>query len=636
MAFAGMRYRWVMDRGDSDTASAAVNDIRRLARALGVPEIAARLLIRRGYGDAAAARAFLQPSMQDLHDPALLPGAERAATRLARAVAEGQPIVIYGDYDVDGVTASAILWHTLHLAGATVACYVPHRVDEGYGLHAEAIDAIARYDACPQLRDAAGAHNVPPLIVSVDCGITGVEPADRARTLGVDLLVTDHHEFDPAALPAAHTLVHPRLPAGANVGGDGSSDGDAYPFEDLCGAGVAFKLAWQFARVHTGATGRLPEAFRRTLMGVLPLAALGTVADVVPLLGENRAIVVHGLRRIKKTPIAGLAALIEAAGLAGEKIDAYHVGFVLGPRLNACGRMGHAREAVELMTTADADRARELARELTAANEQRQAVERSILAEAEAMLAETGGLTDECRAIVLGKEGWHLGVLGIVASRLVDRYGRPTVLLAIDNGHAHGSARSVDGLCMHTALTDCRHLLDRYGGHAMAAGLALPSPRLEDFRHAMIEHVNARLPVDQLKPALRVEDEITLADCDLPVFDPLSRLAPFGRANPTPRLWLRGLRLARPPEPLGSRGKHLSLWFDDGRHQRRAVAFGWGEHRDELFAGETYDAVIKPKVSLWRGRRRAELHVEDLAPSRAAAAEEPASLDPHVADKPRV
>ncbi|MFW5682181.1 MAG: single-stranded-DNA-specific exonuclease RecJ, partial [Phycisphaeraceae bacterium] len=393
--------------GDASFASVhdagSANEAGRLARDLGVPVIVARLLMRRGYGDAAAARAFLQPSMQDLHDPALLPGAERAAARMARAVVEGQPIVIYGDYDVDGVTASAILWHTLRAAGAKVACYVPHRVEEGYGLHVEAIAAIASYDACPQLREDGASPAGPPLIVSVDCGITGVAPAERARELGIDLIISDHHEFDPESLPAAHTLVHPRLPAAGDSQGDRASGTTAYPFGELCGAGVAFKLAWQFARAYTGETGRLPEAFRRTLMDVLPLAALGTVADVVPLVGENRAIVVHGLGRIKRTPIRGLAALIEAAGLAGETIDAYHVGFVLGPRLNACGRMGHAREAVELLTVADAQRSSELARELTAANEERQAVERAILSEAEAMLQEAGDLSPDRRAIVLGK-----------------------------------------------------------------------------------------------------------------------------------------------------------------------------------------------------------------------------------------
>ena len=601
--------------GVEDSTAAA------LARRLDVPPLVGKLLADRGYADAAAARAFLHPALNQLHDPAALPGVARAAERIARAVAEGRPIVLYGDYDVDGVTASAILWHALRTAGARAACYVPHRIDEGYGLHADAIDAIADYRACPELRPA-GADPPPPLIVSVDCGITGVEPAERARRRGVDLIITDHHEFDPDALPDACVLVHPRLPRGAG----GSDHAEAYPFGELCGAGVAFKLAWQFARAHTGETDRLPAAFREALMNALPLAALGTVADVVPLVDENRVITTHGLGRIKQTPIVGLAALIEAAGLAGESIDAYHVGFVLGPRLNACGRMGHAREAVRLLTTDDAEEARRIAEELTRANDERRRVEQAILREAEAMLLEGGGLSDDQRAIVLGKEGWHLGVLGIVASRLVERHGRPAVLLAMDNGHAHGSARSVDGLCMHTALSACESLLDRYGGHAMAAGLALPSDRLDDFRRAMIEHVNARLDVEQLKPLLRVEGELTLADCDLPVFDHLARLAPFGRANPTPRLRLRNLRLTRAPEPMGSSGKHLALHFDDGTHPRRAVAFQWGAYREALFPGERYDVIVKPKVSLWRGRRRAEIHVEDLA-RRTAAGLEPVALD---------
>mgnify|MGYP006273459223 CR=1 FL=1 len=603
MVIAGTRRRWKTDHLEGCDASGD----RELARRLGVPEIVAALLRQRGHADPDAARRFLKPSMHDLHDPALLPGCRRAAERIAQAVHDRGPIVIYGDYDVDGVTASAILYHTLTLAGARVACYVPHRIDEGYGLNEDALAAIASCDACPELRpdDAA-----PPLIVSVDCGITAVGPARRARELGVDLIITDHHEFDPAALPDAHALVHPRLPLDA-AGDDELTE--AYPYGELCGAGVAFKLAWQIARACTGNHGKLPEAFRQRLMDVLPLAALGTVADVVPLVEENRAITAFGLSRIKQTPITGLAALIEASGLAGETIDAYHVGFVLGPRLNACGRMGHAREAVRLLTTDDADEAKRLAHELTDANDERRAVERSILAEAEAMLEDTGGLAADRRAIVLGNEGWHLGVLGIVASRLVDHHGRPTVLLAMDDGHAHGSARSVDGVCMHTALSDCRHLLDRFGGHAMAAGLRLASDRVDELREAMVHHVNARLSPEELKPTLTVDAELTLDQCDPVVFEHLERLAPFGRSNPTPRLRVRSLRLSRPPEPLGRGGKHLALWLTDGRRQARAVAFGWGEYRDRLYAGETYDVVVKPKLSEWQGRRRAELHVEDLA-----------------------
>ena len=625
-----MRRRWLLD-GVTDTDA---DRTLELARRLDVPPLVAQLVAQRGYAEAEAARGFLRPSMKALHDPARLPGAVRAAQRMAAAVRDDQPIVIYGDYDVDGVTASSILWHVLTLAGARVACYVPHRIDEGYGINAEAIEAIASYEACPELRSERETPSAtPPLIVSVDCGITAVGPAARAAELGVELIITDHHEMDLAALPAAHTLVHPRLPRDANPteAGEAETASDAatdagYPFDSLCGAGVAFKLAWQFARAHCGSDERLPEAFRDRLMHVLPLAALGTVADVVPLIDENRAITAHGLGRIKSTPLVGLNAMIEAAGLAGETIDAYHVGFVLGPRLNASGRMGHAREAVRLLTINDPAEAARLAETLTQANDQRRRVEASVLEAAQAMLEADGGASDDRRAIVLAGRGWHLGVLGIVASRLVDRYARPVVLLTIDeDGHAHGSARSVEGVCMHTALTEAAGLLDRFGGHAMAAGLALRADRVDALRDALVAHVNARLRVDQLKPSLRVDADVALVDCSPDVFDHVMRLAPFGRSNPTPRLRLQGVTLSRPPEPLGGHGKHLALWLRQGDREHRAVAFGWGDVRDALFAGQRYDLVVKPKVSTWRGVRRAELHVEDLALSDAVseAAEPP-------------
>jgi single-stranded-DNA-specific exonuclease len=357
----GLTHRWIPpdlnDPGgspESGVATATVGAAR-------LEPLVARVLLARGKRTYEEIAAFCHPRLTDLHDPALLPDIDKAAQRLLSALSAGEPIVIYGDYDVDGMTATAILFHTMRAIapGAPVSTYVPHRLDEGYGLHSEAIEQLAREGA--------------RVVVSVDCGVTAFEPATVARRLGLDLIITDHHNLagEGAAstqgdeqLPDAFAVVHPRRKC------------SAYPFPDLCGAAVAFKLAWRMAT--TAAGGRVGDAMRSTLLDMLALAALGTIADIVPLVGENRLIARHGLARLRSTGLQGLATLIEVSGLAGENIDAEHVGFWLGPRLNACGRMGHAREAVELLTTAPPDEARRIATKLTALNEDRQKTERAI------------------------------------------------------------------------------------------------------------------------------------------------------------------------------------------------------------------------------------------------------------------
>ena len=331
------------------------NRSQQLAARLVVAPLTAQLLLLRGIGDPLAAERFLQPKLTHLDDPQIIPGMANAATRLVRAVAEKQPIVIYGDYDVDGVTASAILWHMLRQAGGDASIYIPHRIDEGYGLNCEAIAKLA-----------APEDGRKPLIVTVDCGITAREPAATARQAGVDLIITDHHQFDPANLPDAFALVHPAL----------DNEAAANETSPLCGAGVAWKLAWAIAREHCGSE-RLPEAFRELLLDLLAFAALGTIADVVPLVGENRVITVHGLGRIKHTRFAGLNALINASRLSDEKIDSYAVGFRLAPRLNAAGRLGHARDAAKLFTFADPRETASIAEYLTCENERRRNTERT-------------------------------------------------------------------------------------------------------------------------------------------------------------------------------------------------------------------------------------------------------------------
>ncbi len=588
MLEAGMLKRWRIagreNPGPTPTASCPP----------GLHPLLGNLLAQRGLADPAAAQAFLHPKLTDLHDPILLPGIVRAVQRVEQALAQRQTIIIYGDYDVDGITASAILWHILRALGADVRTYVPHRIEEGYGLNNQAIEQLCQ-----------GVDGKLPLIISVDCGITAVEPAQVARQAGVDLIITDHHEFDPTRLPDAFALVHPHL----------AIDGKPYPFEYLCGAGVAFKVAWHLARVHCGSE-RLPKDLQSLLLNLLSFAALGTVADVVPLVGENRVITIHGLGRIKHTPFVGLNALIDASSLRDEKIDAFHVGFVLGPRLNAAGRMGHAQRAVQLLTCAEAEEATATARFLTSENDSRRATERAIFAEARDMVVRAGYDSCDCRAIVLGKEGWHPGVVGIVASRLVEAFSRPVVLLSVDpqTREAHGSARSVDLVSIHEAFSHCATLLTSFGGHAMAAGLRLPADRLDAFRDALVGFINQKLAPEDLVAMLDIDLVCQLEDLSLDLALQMQKLAPFGRGNPSPLFCVRGAKLNQPARRMGSEGRHLNLNLCQDRGQRQIRAVGWsmGHLAEQLPAGSRIDVAFELHASQWQGVNRAEAHLKDL------------------------
>ncbi len=585
----GLTHRWLPPACSGRAGNAAGTPT-----IAGLSPLAARVLAARNIGapDASGSPGdparFLEPKLTDLHDPSLLPGVDRAAERILRAARDGEPIAIYGDYDVDGVCAAAILFHILRAVApqARVGTYVPHRIDEGYGLNADALRTLA----------ADGAR----LIVSVDCGVTAFEPALAARDAGADLIITDHHNLpaEGAGLPDAHTIVHPRLPGGA------------YPFGELCGAGVAFKLAWRIATM-AAETDRVPDAMRRLLLDLLALASLGTIADVVPLLDENRVIARFGLGRLRSTELVGLNALIESAGLADERIDAEHVGFVLGPRLNACGRMGHARDAVEMLTVAEYDRALTIGRELNKLNDQRRATERAIAAQA-IELAEQSGMTGEDRrAIVLAAEGWSPGVIGIVCSRLVEKYHRPTLLLQRDNGVCQGSGRSIDGFSLHAALESCADMLDRFGGHDMAAGLAVQTERFAAFADRFIAIANEKLGAAELTPTLRIDCDATLDELDPDSVRQLDRIGPFGRSNPTPSVLVRSVRLAG-AEPLGAHGKHLALRVQAERRAMRVVAWNWGDRRSAMRIGEEVEMVVEPKLSTWATRRGGSPTVEPV------------------------
>lgn len=572
-----------MDRAPNEPASGLHPLVRRVlaSRGLTAPDDVAR---------------FCLPSLLEMHDPSLMPGLERACARLLEAVDRSEPIAIYGDYDVDGVSATAILWHTLRAIApqafeyGLVRTYVPHRLDEGYGLNTGALRSL--------VDDGAR------VIVSVDCGVTAREQAAWARDAGVDLIITDHHTPPAAeALPEAFALVHPRVP---------EAGGEAYPFGELCGAGVAFKIAWRLATMRAG-SDRVDEAMRRVLLDNLALAGLATIADVVPLVGENRVIAKQGLARVKHTANVGLGALVVASGLDNKDVGSEEAGFVLGPRLNACGRMGHAREAVELLTTDDEERAHELAHHLDRQNRGRRDLEKRIFEEASERVVNDGLDRPGARAIVLAGEGWHPGVVGIVCSRLVGKYCRPSVLLCDDGEEAKGSGRSIDGYNLHAGLSACAGVLTRFGGHDMAAGMALASGDVEEFARALGAHALEHIPEESLTPSLTLDCEAEAHELTHECVSQLQSLAPFGRANPPPLLLVRSVRVARSGEPMGAGGAHMQVRFGTGTGAAlRAVGWRMGPHASALREGMEVDVVACPKISTWRGSARVELELKDV------------------------
>jgi single-stranded-DNA-specific exonuclease len=584
-----------------------------LAGRLKASPLLAQVLLNRGISDPAECAAFLRPSLKHLHEPFAIANLRKAAERIARAIRDQEKIVIYGDYDVDGITATAILWHAITLLGGSPDFYIPHRIEEGYGLNAEAIAQICEQGA--------------KLIITVDCGVTAIEQARVACDRGVDLIITDHHEWkehvgsasadeivglpvadgapeipsaeaDPTPiLPDCYTLVHPRL--------------GAYPNAHLCGAGVAFKLAWGVGLINSGGD-RVSEEFRNFLVEATALAALGTIADVVPLVGENRVLAHFGLGGLKETRIRGLLALIASAGLTGQKLDSYDVGFKLAPRLNACGRLGHARLAVEMLTKASESQALEIATYLEQQNRTRQAMEKQILDAALEQVKQHALDDDGCHGIVLGAEGWHAGVIGIVASRIVDRFHRPTIMVSLTNGHGQGSGRSIAGFHLTRALGACRDFLETFGGHEMAAGLKLKTERFADFREAFAAHAKIALAPECLTPELPLECLATLRQMTIALVTDLQRLGPFGHANRKPLLAVRDLEVCQPPRVVGNGGQHLQLQVRDATGSLKCIAFGFGGMADQLPIGTKLELAVEPIINEYNGRTSVELGVKDL------------------------
>ncbi len=566
--------------------------IERLGESLQVSPIVAQLLLNRGLGELGLAKRFLDVPFNALHEPVLLPGVSEAAERLHAAISSGRSICVYGDYDVDGLTGTVILWQALQMLGAQASYYVPHRLEEGYGLNPEALGQIA----------ASGVS----IIVTVDCGIGSIAEAEEAKRLGLELIVTDHHELRER-LPEATVLVHPRLP------------GSTYPFGGLSGSGVAFKLAWALCQRASGATKVTPR-LREFLLDSVTLAALGMVADFVPLLDENRIFVRHGLRRLARTTSPGLAALLESAGLQDKAaLQASDISFALAPRLNAAGRLGCARLVVDLLTTTSRPRATELARFLENQNQERQQIERRILAEARDMLAAWD--LDHSPVVVLASRDWHPGVIGIVAGRLVESCARPVMLVALRDEPAAslGSGRSVAGFPLHEALRACGERLISHGGHAAAAGFKIPQSYLEDFRERVRLYSRQKFVTPPSPPCLTIDAEVPLELLTAGLVEALSRLEPYGAGNPRPLFLAGPVSVVGEPRGVGRGERHLRFRVQQNRQTFPAIGFNLAERVAELMsAGGQCCLVFSPSFNDWQGWRSLQLEVVDFEPGPKA------------------
>ncbi len=548
--------------------------VRRLSRELGVTPLVARLLVLRDITDPEAAHRFLHPSLSELHKPTRMAGMKEAVTRLGGALERKERILIYGDYDVDGTMAVVVLLTALRKLGAEVDAYIPHRLTDGYGMRVPVVEEAA-----------AKGYQV---IISVDTGIREHQVLQRARELGLDCIVTDHHLPDGGPLPPACAILNPRR---ADC---------PYPEKSLAGVGVAFKLAQ--ALLGERLTDRLLQSY-------LKIVAIGTIADVVPLVGENRVIAHFGLEGLRQPCQNGLKALLEVSGLAGKEITAGDVGFRIAPRLNAAGRMENARDVIDLFTSPDAAKVREIAERLERLNRDRQRVEDEILREILETL-ERHPEKAERHSLVLSGEGWHRGVIGIVAQRVVERTWRPTLVIGVEDGIGVGSGRSIKNFHLLDALTAVGDLFDRYGGHAQAAGFALPAGRIGELEMRLEDYARSVLTPQDLEPVLRVDAEVSLADVDWPLYQELGNLRPFGFGNPTPVLAARGARLVAPPRTL--QDKHLKLKVGQGARSLEAIGWSWASRAPALAEGQELDMAFCLDQNTYQDLTSLQLVIKDL------------------------
>jgi single-stranded-DNA-specific exonuclease len=579
------------------------NGCQELARSLKVSPLVAQVLINRGINNSEQGSIFLRPKLTELIEPERMPGIKPAVARITAALKNREKITIYGDYDVDGITGVSILWQVMRLLGGNVDYYIPHRIDEGYGLNNEAIESLAKSGT--------------KLLITVDCGITAFDSADLAEKLGIELIITDHHEIidqqngQSPNIPRAYTIIHPALDK-------------SYPNQDSAGALVAFKLAWAMANQFTSGA-RLQPQIREFMLSATSLAAMGTIADIVDLRGENRVLTSFGLKAIPESKLSGIQALLETLGLTGQKLDSFHIGFKLAPMLNAAGRMGHARLAVELLTSDSHPRSMQIAEYLKEQNDQRQKCERKILKEACEIIVHRGLNHPDRKSIVLAGENWHIGVIGIVASRIVDIYHRPTILLGIPSGSslesrvtshesqiAQGSARSIPGFSMICALKACEHHLNTFGGHKMAAGVTIESSRIEQFAEDFEAYAQQNIEEKDIVSKLEIEALVPLKTFKLETVKELQMLGPFGEGNPEPVFATKGVRLASPPKRVGTNGDHLQLVISDNTSTLRGIGFRFGKYEKKLLEHEFFDVAYQPQINNFNGNTTVEFNLVDI------------------------
>ena len=570
--------------------------VEAIGRALGLHEAVARALVNRGVDSADSARRFLDPSIEHLHDPYLFVEMKQAVSRIARAVREQQRIVVYGDYDVDGITATAVLVKFLSRLGGRVRAYIPNRLEEGYGLNKDALAAIAE-QGCD-------------LVITADCGISAREEVAFGRSLGMDFVITDHHE-PPDELPDAVAILNPKV------------DGSGYPFRDLAGVGVALKTVE--AVIRAASRRQDPLVY---LPGYLDLAALGTIADVAPLVDENRVIARCGIEEIRRGRNQGLSEVCRIAGIDQASIGVREVTFGLAPRLNAAGRMGDSQLALELLLSSDRRVAAWKAQQVDSMNCDRRSIQQEILDDILSSLPPPERLSDSI--IVTAGEDWHPGVVGLVASKLAEMYYRPALVLSREGEYARGSARSVPEFDIHWALEECRELLCEFGGHQQAAGLTLQWDRIPQLTDKLKTIAREALGVIRPERCIFIDGILHCSDLDMELAEQLKSLEPFGEANPPPLFLMRDLAILE-YRTVGTGGRHLKLVLGRMEAPVEAIAFGFGDLADQIRSErvESVDVVGEVSMNEWNGRQHLQMILCDIAsagskdiePAGATAAE---------------
>lgn len=556
-----------------------VNLQKYLSDSLSISPVISQLLINRGIRDIDKIKSFLKSDVSELYNPFLMKGMSEAVLRIKKSLAKKEKILIHGDYDVDGVTATALLFFTLKEFGAEPVYFIPDRLTEGYGLGSNGVEEAVKIKA--------------NLVITVDCGISSHEEVDALNKHGIDVVVTDHHE-PPRILPNAHAVINPH------------QKGCAYPDKNLSGVSIAFKLCQALGA----------ELNNRNFWKHLDLVSLGTVSDIAPILGENRILVKEGLKLLKNGGSnKGIKALIEVSGIKKDKIGAFEIGFILGPRINAAGRLGYAGIAVELLLTEDDARAGELAKKLNEANQERQKIEKNTLKEAISKIEKDINFKDH-RVIVLHNEDWHAGVMGIVASRISDRFNRPAILISTKDGVGRGSGRSIENFHLFEALAGCEGFLKEYGGHQYACGLTILEENLPGFIKLINELAAGSMKTEDLTQALSIDMDTGLDIFDYKTIEDIEALEPFGEGNPEPVFCSRNLRLAQPVRVL--KGEHIKFQVTDGKKIFEAIGFGMAKDGDmelTLRNCSSFDMAYTVSINNWQGINTIQLKIEDLKPS---------------------